>query len=60
MKVATILNQLLIDVTPSMHKVRRASLEAMVTSLISGAHCSVSSLEKSIGSDSDQSPRNSQ
>ncbi|MDQ7072895.1 MAG: hypothetical protein Q9N32_04585 [Gammaproteobacteria bacterium] len=50
MKVATILNQLLIDVTPSMHKVRRASLEAMVTSLLSGAHCSVTSLGRNITS----------
>lgn len=50
MKVATILNQLLIDVTPSMHKVRRASLNAMLTSLISGSHCSVTGLGRNIDS----------
>ncbi|MDQ7073553.1 MAG: IS4 family transposase [Gammaproteobacteria bacterium] len=33
-----------------MHKVRRASLEAMVTSLLSGAHCSVTSLGRNITS----------
>ena len=50
MKVTTILNQLLIDVTPSMHKVRRASLNAMVTSLILGAPCSVTGLGRNIES----------
>lgn len=50
MKVATILNQFLFKVTPSMHKVRRASLNAMVTSLISGAQCSVTSLGRNIDS----------
>ncbi|MBL1322074.1 MAG: IS4 family transposase [Methylophaga sp.] len=33
-----------------MHKVRRNSLKAMVTSLISGAHCSVTSLGRNIDS----------
>ena len=50
MKVTTILNQTLKDVTPSMHKVRRASLSAMVTSLISGAQCSVTGLGRNITS----------
>ncbi len=50
MKAATILNQLLRDVTPSMHKVRRTSLNAMVTSLISGAQCSVTGLGRNIDS----------
>jgi hypothetical protein len=38
MKVKTILHNLIEDVTPNMHKVRRKSLNAMVTSLISGDH----------------------
>jgi len=50
MKVKTILNDLLIDVTPDMHKVRRKSLEAMITSLISGADLSVTSLGRNINS----------
>ena len=54
MKVATILNQFLLEVTPSMHKVRRASLDAMVTSLISGAHCSVTSLGRNIDSETSE------
>jgi len=54
MKVATILNQLLIDVTPSMHKVRRASLNAMVTSLMSGAPCSVTGLGRNIDSETSE------
>ncbi|MFK5987005.1 MAG: transposase [Pseudomonadota bacterium] len=37
MKVETILYNLITDVTPNMHNVRRASLNAMVTSLVSGA-----------------------
>jgi len=49
-KVATILNQFLFEVTPSMHKVRRKSLNAMVTSLISGAHLSVTGLGRHIKS----------
>jgi len=49
-KVATILNHFLYEVTPSMHKVRRVSLNAMVTSLISGAQCSVTGLGRNIDS----------
>lgn len=50
MKVKTILNELLVDVTPDMHKVRRKSLEAMITSLISGANLSVTCLGRNINS----------
>ena len=50
MKVTTILNSFLNDVTPSMHKVRRKSLNAMVTSLISGAQLSVTGLGRNITS----------
>ena len=49
-KVATIMNTLLIDLTPTMHKVRRASLSAMLTSLISGASLSVTWLGRNIDS----------
>jgi len=38
MKVKTILHKLLEDVTPNMHKVRRKSINTLVSSLISGAH----------------------
>lgn len=48
MKVETILNDLLIDVTPDMHKVRRKNLSASVSSLISGASLSVTSLGRNI------------
>ena len=50
MKVTTILNSFLNDVTPSMHKVRRKSLNAMVTSLISGSQLSVTGLGRNINS----------
>lgn len=50
MKATTILNRLLTDVTPTMHKVRRQSLKAMVTSLMSGASLSVTSLGRHIHS----------
>ncbi len=50
MRASTILNTLLNDVTPSMHKVRRASVHALVTSLLSGAHLSVTSLGRNIES----------
>lgn len=50
MKVKTILNDLLTDVTPNMHIVRRKSLEAVITSLISGADLSVTSLGRNINS----------
>jgi hypothetical protein len=43
-------NKLITDVTPSMHKVRRQSLQASVTSLISGALLSVTSLGRHIQS----------
>jgi len=46
----TILNRLLTDVTPSMHKTRRKSLNAMVSSLISGASLSVTSLGRHLNS----------
>ena len=50
MKVTAILNSFLHDVTPSMHTVRRASLNAMVTSLLSGAPCSVTGIGRNITS----------
>ncbi|NOQ79361.1 MAG: IS4 family transposase [Gammaproteobacteria bacterium] len=50
MKVKTILNNLLKDVTPEMHKIRRKSLNALVLSLISGADLSVTSLGRNINS----------
>ena len=50
MKVKTILNDLITEVTPSMHKVRRKSLNALVTSLISGADLCVTSLGRNIDS----------
>ena len=54
MKVKAILNDLLIDVTPEMHKVRRKSLNASVSSLISGASLSVTSLGRNIESDTSE------
>lgn len=50
MRVHTILNTLLNDVTPTMHKVRRASLRAVLASLLSGSHLSVTSLGRNIDS----------
>lgn len=50
MKVKSILNNLLKDVTPEMHKIRRKSLKALVISLISGADLSVTSLGRNINS----------
>ena len=50
MRAHTILNTLLNDVTPTMHKVRRASLRAVLTSLLSGSHLSVTSLGRNIDS----------
>jgi len=50
MKAKSILNALLTDVTPEMHKVRRASLGAVVSSLISGASLSVTRLGRNIES----------
>jgi DDE family transposase len=49
-KVTTILNSFIDDVTPSMHKMRRESLNAMVTSLISGSHLSITGLGRNIQS----------
>ena len=54
MKVDAILNDLLIDVTPDMHKVRRKSLNASVSSLISGASLSVTSLGRNIESNTSE------
>ena len=54
MKVDAILNDLLIDVTPDMHKVRRRSLNASVSSLISGASLSVTSLGRNIESNTSE------
>ena len=54
MTVNTILNSFLNDVTPSMHKVRRTSLNAMVTSLMSGAPCSVTGLGKNSDSNTSE------
>lgn len=50
MRVHTILNTFLHDVTPTMHKVRRASLNAALTSLLSGSQLSVTSLGRNIDS----------
>lgn len=50
MKATTILNRLLTDVTPTMHKIRRQSLQAMLTSLMSGASLTVTSLGRHINS----------
>ena len=50
MKVDRIVTKLLTDVTPSMHKVRRQSLNAMVTSLLSGSSLSVTSIGRHINS----------
>jgi len=50
-KATTILNSLLADLTPTMHTVRRQSLKALVTRLISGSHLSVTSLGRHIGSE---------
>lgn len=46
----SILNHFLTDVTPSMHKVRRKSMSAVITSLISGECLSVISLGRNIES----------
>jgi len=49
-KLATILYPHLIELTPSMHKVRRVSLNVMITSLISDTRCSVIGLGRNITS----------
>jgi len=51
MKAQTILKELLISVTPNMHKVRRQSLNAMILSTLSGAALSVTSLGRTLDSD---------
>ena len=50
MRVTAILNTFLNDVTPSMHKVRRASLHAVLTSLLSGSPLSITALGRNIDS----------
>lgn len=50
MKATTILNKLILDVTPDMHQVRRKSLNAMITSLLSGSALTVTSLGRNISS----------
>ena len=50
MRLHTILNTFLNDVTPTMHKTRRASLNAALTSLLSGSQLSVTSLGRNIDS----------
>ena len=50
MKATSILNTFLHNVTPTMHKVRRKALNVMITSLISGAYLSVTSLGRNIDS----------
>ena len=50
MRASNILNTFLNDVTPGMHKARRASLHALVTSLMSGASLSVTVLGRNIES----------
>jgi hypothetical protein len=49
-KVNRIVTKLLIDVIPSMHKVRRQSLNAMITSLLSGSSLSVTSMGRHLHS----------
>lgn len=48
MRTHIILNTFLNDVTPIIHKVRRASLRAVLASLRSGSHLSVTSLGRNI------------
>lgn len=50
MRVNTILNTFLNDVTPNMHKVRRTSLRAVLTSLLSGSQLSITALGRNIES----------
>lgn len=54
MKVNAIVKQLINDVTPSMHTIRRQSLQASVSSLISGALLSVTSLGRHIQSNTSE------
>jgi len=50
MRAQAILDTFLNDVTPSMHKVRRASLRAVLTSLLSGSQLSITDLGRNINS----------
>jgi hypothetical protein len=54
MKAQHILKELLNSVTPDMHKVRRQSLHAMVLSTLSGAALSVTSLGRTLDSDTSE------
>ena len=54
MKVQTILHNLIKDVTPCMHKVRRCSLTVLVESLVSGADLQVTSLGRHICSETSE------
>ena len=48
MRAASILNTFINDVTPTMHKVRRASLHAVLSSLMSGSSLSITALGRNI------------
>ena len=50
MRAQTILNTFLNDVTPSMHKVRRASLCAVLSSVLSGSQLSITAIGRNIDS----------
>ena len=50
MNASIILNNLLSNVTQNMHKVRRAAVSSCVQSLLSGSHCSVTSIGRGINS----------
>ncbi len=54
MKAQTILKELLKTVTPSMHKVRRQSLHDMILSALSGAALSVTSLGRTLDSNTSE------
>lgn len=51
MKAKIVLNELITEVNPDMHKIRRKSLSALVTRLVSGAGLSVTSLGRNIVSE---------
>ncbi len=48
MRAASILNTFINDVTPTMHKIRRASLRAVLSSLLSGSSLSITALGRNI------------
>ena len=54
MRVETIVEQFIKEVTPTMHSVRRASLKASISSLMSGADLSVTSLGRHIESNTSE------